>query len=518
MSVTEIILREEWDKIDWNEVETSVFQLQKRIYKASISENIPALRRLQKLLLSSWRAKLLAVKQVLELPSREKAIAGIDGVKDLCSRQCWDLARDLEISPKCSAPRRLYLEELGAKEGDSIKVPTMYDRAVQALVLLALEPEWEARFDPNSYGYRPGRSLHDALKAIRLAIAPQPQYFLTVDLAPCFMMVDRVLLLDNFNTFPKLRRQLNIFLKKGAIDWNLWAKRKQHGFEFERAAIGQIITPFLVNVFFQGMEDYLKKDFELTADPVKVVRYADDLVIFSTELKAVEKCRGRLDKFLEKIGLKFNDSQTYLGHTLEEFAGNKPGFDFQTYNIRQFPTKLKSCGFTSQIAPSKDEFKRHYRELADRVKSCNPKTQGQLIARLNPIICNWSRERSFWNSSKIFNKLDYQLHQRLWRWGIRRHPKKGKKWIANKYWHTIGNSKWVFAAFEAGKKSIQLLKHTQFGAGKRWHQIDPIRSPFDSDDDQYWQQRISLSEVYFPRYRATVQVKGTSRIQRSRVR
>ena len=106
----------------------------------------------------------------------------------------------------------------------------------------------------------------------------------------------------------------------------------------------------------------------------------------------------------------------------------------------------------------------------------------------------------------------------MWRWGIRRHPKKGKKWIANKYWHTIGNSKWVFAAFEEGKKSIQLLKHTQFGAGKRWNQIDPIRSPFDSDDDQYWQQRISLSDLYFPRYRATVQAKGTSRIQRSRVR
>ncbi len=518
MSVTEIILKEEWDKIDWIEVETSIFQLQKRIYKASISENIPALRRLQKLLLSSRRAKLLAVKQVFELPAREGAIAGIDGVKDLSSRQCWDLARDLEISPKCSAPRRLYLAELGGKEGDPLKVPTMFDRAVQALILLALEPEWEARFDPNSYAYRPGRSLHDALKAIWLAIAPQPQYFLTVDLAFCFNEVNYLLLLDRFNTFPKLRRQLKILLKKGVIDWNLWGKRKQHGVEFEKAAIGQIITPFLVNVFFQGMEEYLKKDFESTANPVKVVRYADDLVLFSTDLKALEKCRGLLYKFLENIGLKFNDSQSHLGHTLEEFGSNKPGFDFQTYNIRQFSTKLKACGFTTQIAPSKDEFKQHYRELADLVKSCNAKTQGQLIGRLNPIIRNWCRERSFWNSSKIFNKLDYQLHQRLWRWGIRRHPKKGKKWIASKYWHTIGDSKWVFAAFEEGKKSIHLLKHTQFGAGKRWHQIDPIRSPFDSDEDGYWQQRISLSEIYYPRYRSTVQVKGTSRVLRSRVR
>ncbi len=518
MSVTKIILKEEWDKIDWNEVETTVFQLQKRIYKASLSENIQALRRLQKLLLSSWRAKLLAVKQVFKSPSREQAIAGIDGVKDLSSRQCWDLALNLEISPKCSAPRRLYLPELGGKEGNSLKVPTMSDRAVQALILLALQPEWEARFDPHSYGYRPGRCDRDALKAIWLAIAPQPKYFLKVDLAPCFNEVNYPLLLDKFNTFPKLRRQLKILLKKGVIDWNLWAKRKQYGVEFETVAIGQILTPFLVNVYFQGMENYLKKDFESTATPVKVVRYADDLVLFCNDLKIIQQCRGKLYKFLENLDLKFNDSQTDLGHTLEEFGDRKPGFDFQTYNIRQFPTKFKSCGFTTQIAPSKDEMQRHYRQLADLVKSCNAKDQAQLIARLNPMIRDWCCDRSFWNSSKVFSKLDYQLHQRLWRWGIRRHPKKGKNWIANKYWHTIGGSKWVFAVFEAGQKSIQLLKHTSFGAGKRWQEIDPMRSPFDSDEDKYWQQRISLSDVYFPRSRTTVQVKGTSRVQRSRVR
>ncbi|MDJ0718876.1 MAG: reverse transcriptase N-terminal domain-containing protein [Prochloraceae cyanobacterium] len=498
MSKTEIISKVEWETINWNKVQRNVFKLQQRIYKASLSNDVTILHKLQKLLVKSKDAKLLAVRKVCADRSFKSSPAGVDGIKFLSTEERSQLALNLKIDEKSRAAKQVWLPQLEGKQARPLKIPTLEDRAKQALLKLALEPEWEAYFEPNSYGYRPGRSPHDAIAAIYMAIAKRPAFVLRANLAPCFPLLTREKVLEKINTFPVFRRQIKAWLTCNAIDWNQWAQRKT----YDRALnnVVQIITPLIANIVLHGMEQYLQKAFASLTDKVpKLVRYADDIVILCDDRTTLERCRVVFYRWLKQTGLELETIQTHLTHTLEEFNGENmecsPGFDFLDLTIRQFKTKSKLSGFTTVIAPSKQEIERHYRFLADRVKSCQAQSQSQLIGKLNPIIRNWCEERSPWNCSKVFKKLDYLLWKRLWRWATRRHPNKGKGWIVNKYWHPIGTSRWVFATISEGKQPYKLLKHSKFDAGKRWIKVEGARSPYEYEQS-YWSQRINLEDLY----------------------
>ena len=207
----------EWKNIDWRKLERRVFKLQKRIYQASQRGDVHAVRRLQKTLMKSGSAKALAVRRVTQ-DNQGKKTAGVDGVKSLTPKQRLELVDQLRINRKAKPVRRVWIDKPGKAEKRPLGIPTMYDRATQALVKAALEPEWEAKFEPNSYGFRPGRSCHDAIAQIFNAIKYKPKYVLDADIAKCFDKINHEALLNKINTFPTMRRLIKSWLKAGVVD------------------------------------------------------------------------------------------------------------------------------------------------------------------------------------------------------------------------------------------------------------------------------------------------------------
>ena len=178
-----------WQDIPWHKVERAVFKLQRRIYRASRRGDVKTVHKLQRLLMKSWYAKLLATRRVTQ-DNRGKRTAGVDGVKSLTPPQRLRLAQTLSLSPKVQPVRRVWIPKPGTTDHRPLGIPVMGDRAGQALAKLALEPEWEAKFEPNSYGFRPGRSCHDAVEAIFASIKYRPRYVLDADIKGCFDNID----------------------------------------------------------------------------------------------------------------------------------------------------------------------------------------------------------------------------------------------------------------------------------------------------------------------------------------
>ncbi len=206
-----------WNTIPWKKIQRNVFKLQKRIYQASSRGDVRTVRKLQRLLMKSWSAKVLAVRRVTQ-DNQGKKTAGVDGVKSLPPTQRLALASIMTIGGKGKPVRRVWIPKAGTDEKRPLGIPTIHDRALQTLVKLALEPEWEARFEPNSYGFRPGRSCHDAIRAIFTAICHKAKYVLDADIAKCFDRIDHTALLAKLQTFPRLRRVIDAWLKAGIMD------------------------------------------------------------------------------------------------------------------------------------------------------------------------------------------------------------------------------------------------------------------------------------------------------------
>jgi len=263
---------DEWKTINWKHVERSVFKLQKRIYRASEQNNRKKVHKLQRLLLTSHSGRLLAVRRVTQ-DNQGKKTAGIDGVKSLTPIQRLKLSKTLKVQGKASPVRRVEIPKPGSTtERRPLGIPTMRDRATQALVKQALEPEWEAKFEPNSYGFRPGRSCHDAITAIFGAISIQAKFCLDADIAKCFDRIAHAPLLEKMQTTPSLRRQVKAWLKAGVME---------HGELFPTetgSPQGGCISPLLANIALHGLETDLIAHFKPRWDcktPI-MVRYADD--------------------------------------------------------------------------------------------------------------------------------------------------------------------------------------------------------------------------------------------------
>jgi RNA-directed DNA polymerase len=244
----------------------------------------------------------------------------------------------------------------------------MKDRALQALVKLALEPEWEARFEPNSYGFRPGRACHDAVAAIFDSIRYKAKYVLDADIAKCFDRIDQRKLLNKLNTFPTMRRQIKSWLEVGVMDGNELFPTS------EGTPQGGVISPLLANIALHGMEHrikeyvgslkYLDKNKKNRMDSVSLIRYADDFVILHKDLTVIQGCQTLIADWLKDMGLELKPSKTRLAHTLNAVENEKPGFNFLGFNIRQFSVGKYHSGKSSQgellgfktiITPSKEK-------------------------------------------------------------------------------------------------------------------------------------------------------------------
>ncbi|AKE66641.1 Retron-type RNA-directed DNA polymerase [Microcystis aeruginosa NIES-2549] len=485
----------EWKDINWRKAERCVFKLSKRIFKASQRGDVKLVHKLQRLLLKSWYAKLIAVRRVSQ-DNQGKKTAGVDGIKSLTPKQRMALVNNLKPGNKSKPTRRVWIPKPNTDEKRPLGIPTMYERALQALVKLALEPEWEAKFEPNSYGFRPARSAHDAIGAIYISINKKPKYVLDADISKCFDKINHQKLLTKLQTYPKLRQQIKAWLKSGVMDGkNLFPTN-------EGTPQGGVISPLLANIALHGMEERVKQyaktlkgNKSKNEQALTLIRYADDFVILHEDLKVIKECQEIIKQWLAEMGLELKPSKTRISHTLETYD-DYVGFDFLGFNIRQYQvgkhhgaksSKGVKLGFKTLIKPSAEKVKSHLKKLGEVVNSQKSSPQDALIKRLNPIIRGWSNYYSSVVSSKTFTDCDYYFFEKLKRWAYRRHPMKNKTWIMRKYWHTEGKDNWVFST-RGGKNPFKLARHLDTKI-VRYVKVKGDKSPYDGDLI-YWSSRM----------------------------
>lgn len=490
----------EWANVNWRKLEKRVLKLQKRIYQASNRGDVKAVRRLQKTLLKSWSAKMLAVRKVSQ-DNQGKNTAGIDGKLALTPVARFKLVNSLKLSGKSAATRRVMIPKPGKTEKRPLGIPTIHERAKQAWVKLAMEPEWEAKFEPNSYGFRPGRGAMDAIEAIRATIKQKSKYVLDADIAQCFDKIDHKALLEKISTFPTLQKQIKAWLKSGVMEGSQWSET-----EFGTPQFG-VISPLLANIALHGLENAVKSLAERlpgrkqnNTDEMTLIRYADDFVLIHPDLEVVMKAKRVITEFLTSIGLELKTEKTHIWHTFEKLEGRDPGFDFLGFNVRQYTagkyntgknTHGKPLGFRTLIKPSKKSVQTHYEKLCkiiDDMKSCT--TQEQVIKELKPVITGWCIYFSRCNSAETFKYLKHLLVNKLLTWVSARHQNKSiKRWI-KKYFGTYMGDNWRFMT-EDSDGTLILPYHTDFRI-ERFAKVKGNTSPFDGNE-VYWATRRGRS-------------------------
>jgi len=478
----------EWKGINWRKLERMTFKLQKRIFQASERGDVKACRKLQKTLIRSWSAKCIAVRRVTQ-DNQGKNTAGVDGVKSLTPKQRTNLVGKLKLEGKAKPTRRVNIPKPGTTETRPLGIPTINDRALQALCKMALEPEWEAKFEPNSYGFRPGRSCHDAIGAIFNNIKQKAKYVLDADIAKCFDRIDHKALLTKIATFPTMRQQVRTWLKAGYYDQgNLFPTN-------EGTPQGGVISPLLANIALHGMEARVKQYAETLKGKkrdnrvaLSLIRYADDFVIIHEDLNVVLECKEIIADWLSDMGLELKPSKTRLTHTLNEIDGNV-GFEFLGFHIQQHKTGNYRCaknphgtplGFSTLITPSNAQVKSHLSKIAEVIDTHKTAPQATLISKLNPIIRGWSNYYSTVVSKKTFNNVDKLTYDKLRAWARRRGNGTINK---DKYWRTVGDRNWCFST----ENGWELKQHSDTPI-VRHIQIKAVASPFDGNWT-YWSKR-----------------------------
>ncbi len=477
-----------WQDLPWRQIERAVFKLQHRIYRASRRGDVKTVHKLQHLVLKSWYAKLLATRRVTQ-DNRGKRTAGVDGVKALTPPQRLTLAHRLHLPLKAAPVRRVWLPKPGTAEKRPLGIPVMHDRAGQALVKLALEPEWEAKFEPNSYGFRPGRSCHDAIDAIHASITQQDKFILDADIEKCFDRLNHQALLAKLHTFPTLRQTIKAWLKAGVMDG-------EELFPTDTGAPqGAVLSPLLMNVALHGLETAITTAFppfkgSLRWQP-KVVRAADDFVVLHRDPEVIRQAKALAATWLHGMGLALKPSKTRIGHTLHPLDGTT-GCDFLGFHIRQYPVgKYKTgttrhgtpLGFKTHIKPSHAAQRTHLRHLKQEVRNLRGASQEVLITRLNPLIRGWSNYYSTVVAKATFARMDTLLYAKLRRWAYRRHPTKSAWWVSEKYWH-LREGRWTFKT----DTGVRLRRHADTPI-RRHTKVTGTRSPYDGDW-VYWATRL----------------------------
>ena len=491
------LIRYKWNEISWRKLQRNTFKLQKRIYQASQDGDIKRMRHLQKLLLSSKSAKLLSVRKVTQ-DNRGKKTAGVDGVKSLKPNQRLDLVEAINLHKRAKPVRRIMIPKTGNSEMRPLGIPTIEDRIKQALVKMVIEPEWEAKFEPNSYGFRPGRSCHDVYGAIFGALTRKKAYVLDADISGCFDNIDHKALLEKLNTIPTARRNIKSWLEAGVMENNTFYKNDKG------TPQGGVISPLLANVALHGLEydtkealsndlfQYLKEkkgkaSIIESQQMMSVIRYADDFVIIHENKDIVMKAKSFVEKWLSNIGLTLKKSKTRISHTFKVIKGLKPGFDFLGFTIRQFSVNCNKQGYKLLIKPSRKAQKNHMLVIREKLRKMRGETQATVIRRLNPIIKGWSRYYVPAVSRKVFERQSHLMHCKLWKWALWKHPHKGQRWIKRKYFREHGGDKWRFMTH----KNEILVRHSDYNV-KRHVKVIGTKSPYDGNF-VYWAKRMGRS-------------------------
>lgn len=488
-------VKTEWSQIDWATVQTKVAKLQTRIYAASKDGNTAFKVRLQKTLITSYSARLLAVRRVTQ-ENKGKATAGVDGIKNLDPSERIKLAETLRLDGKATPLLRVEIPNPGKKETRPLGIPTIESRAKQALAKLALEPEWEAKFEPNSYGFRPGRSCHDAIIAIELQVRSQSKYILDADLKGCFDNIDHEALIGKLNTFPIMENQVRAWLKSGIMKGDVFYKTESG------TPQGGVISPLLANIALHGLETHIADKFPTFRtrqgqeqgkmkewSEARTIRYADDFVILHEKLEVIQEAKSETEKWLATIGLKLNEDQTRIAHTIKEVEGQKPGLDVLGFNIRSYEVGKHKCGTNAdgkklmqltRVQPSEESIEKFRKQVKTILKTGHSMPPAEMLKRHNWFVRGWANYFKTGDSSvEIFRKLQHDLYPVYLNWGQKKFAQRGNGYIASKIFHKSKTSAWNFGWKEGNHLHLAVTLY-EFEY-EQYIKVQGTKSPYDGD-------------------------------------
>lgn len=468
----------DWHAIDWQKVNQNVRRLQARIVKATQEGKWGKVKALQHLLTRSFSGKALAVRRVTE--NQGKNTPGVD-------RETWETPekktraihslRQRGYRPK--PLRRVYIPKSNGKKRP-LGIPTMKDRAMQALYLLALAPVAETTGDPDSYGFRPERSTADAIEQCfcNLAAKRMSKWVLEGDIKSCFDRISHDWLMAHI---PIEKAILRKWLKAGYMEEGTFHTTD------EGTPQGGIISPVLANMTLDGLQRELEKRFHRkngrTPSPmVHLIRYADDFVVTGRTRELLEnEVLPVIKQFLAERALELSQEKTLITHVDD-------GFDFLGQNIRKYEGKLL-------IKPSKKNKLAFLKKVRATIKANKTATAGMLITQLNPLIRGWVNYHKHVVSKRTFSDVDSVIFQALWRWAKRRHPSKPARWIRRRYFGKVGGDNWVFTGVIVrtdGQKRVVRLMSAAKTPIRRHVKIKSEANPFDPTWEAYFEHRLGV--------------------------
>ena len=419
-----------------------VRRLQQRIVKAVQQGKWGKVRALQHLLTRSRSAKILAVLRVTE--NQGKNTPGVDRVLWSTPKQQRQAVTQLQQRGYRPLPlRRVYIPKKN-RQLRPLGIPTMRDRAMQALYLQALAPVAETLADPHSYGFRPARSCADALEQCHTVLTGRgaPEWILEADIRACFDQIDHAWLLQHV---PLETPMLRKWLQAGYLEHGDW-------FPTEAGTPqGGVISPTLANLALDGLQDYLQQAFPKRKGrslKVNLVRYADDFIITGASRELLEQeVRPLVTEFLTVRGLVLAPEKTHVTHVTD-------GFDFLGQHVRRYGRKVLTKPSTSAVKT----FYAGLRQVVRRGLHLDP---GVLIPILNAKIQGWCNYHCHASSKATFQRLDSLIFRLLWQWARRRHPQKNRRWLAQRYFTTVGGDHWVFNGWDhtaSGSRQVFLVR------------------------------------------------------------
>jgi len=465
-----------WHLIDWETCHQKVRGLQVRIAKATRDEQWRKVKALQRLLVRSFSAKALAVKRVTE--NQGKRTPGVDG-------ETWGTPEDkwkamFRLTRKGYQPkplRRVYIPKANGKRRP-LGIPTMLDRAMQALYLLALEPVSETKADRNSYGFRPMRSTADAIEQcfVNLSRKNSAQWILEGDIKGCFDNIDHDWLMNHVLLDKAILKK---WLKAGYME-----SGRLHSTDAGTPQ-GGIISPVLANMALDGLEQVLesyfgKKNTKASyKTKVNYVRYADDFIISGISKELLEnKVKPLVEAFMAERGLALSSEKTLITHISD-------GFDFLGQNVRKYNGKCL-------IKPSHKNVKTFLANVRDVLNGHKTAPAWWIVQKLNPMIRGWTNYHRGIVAKETFNYVDYRIWKMLWQWCKRRHNNRRKGWIRMKYFKTVGQRHWVFQGLYPDGKRNNLL-YANDTPIKRHRKIKAEATPYDPEYEIYFEHRLDYA-------------------------